>query len=63
LGIRPVRTSEPRSERKKIKKNTRNYKQHYGFGSYDRLYVPRRYEISFAKSDFCTSSDFLFRNV
>lgn len=40
-----------------IQKNTRNYKQYYqnrgGYGGvtgYDRLYVPRRYEISFLKN-------------
>ena len=40
-----------------IRKNTRNYKQYYqnrgGYGGvtgYDRLYVPRRYDISFLKN-------------
>ncbi|MCW4000067.1 MAG: phospholipase D-like domain-containing protein [Candidatus Bathyarchaeota archaeon] len=32
-----------------IKKNTITYQQHYGQRAYDRLYVPRRYDISFLK--------------
>jgi hypothetical protein len=35
-----------------IKKNTRNYVQYYGNRGYDRVFVPRRYDISFIKSDF-----------
>ena len=35
-----------------IKKNTRYYNQYYGSRSYERLFVPRRYDISFVKSDF-----------
>lgn len=35
-----------------IKKNRRKYKQYYGSRSYDRLFVPRRYDISFVRSEF-----------
>ena len=34
------------------KRNTRKYWQHYGNRSYERLFVPRRYNISIVKSDF-----------
>ncbi len=33
-----------------IRTNTRNYVQYYGRRSYDRLYVPRKYDISFLKN-------------
>jgi HKD family nuclease len=33
-----------------IKKNTRTYQQYYGHRAYDKLYVPRRYDISFLKA-------------
>ncbi len=35
-----------------IKRNTRHYTQYYGARGYDKLFVPRRYDVSFVKSDF-----------
>lgn len=35
-----------------IRKNTREYYQNYGSRSYKRLYVPRKYEITFLKNYF-----------
>ncbi|MCW3984742.1 MAG: phospholipase D family protein [Candidatus Bathyarchaeota archaeon] len=50
-----------------IRKNTRRYKQYYqnrgGYGGvtgYDRLYVPRKYEISFLKNYFVSVPIWVF---